>query len=261
MSSSPGNNNGSNTDIPKIQLESKEDAHFLQAQLTDYLTRSLDSNTALRDGPFTAEQRAEARQLVLDRLNKWTSEIWDMAGQSISINGFSFDEAMQEKSRIEPLDEGLKSEVQGLREEADALLLSVTEKRRTVPMQIERLGKDAVWRESVAAENTTEIKGLAPVQDDGLPYVDDRVNGEFEAALKTARKLGETAESTRERVERVAGALEDTRERVLKDAESDARVRRVLLGNAPASSVDGMSAEAQALAHKAALHAICTDTH
>ncbi|KAJ2355555.1 hypothetical protein IWW50_002720, partial [Coemansia erecta] len=176
----------SSGDIPKIQLESKEDVLFLERQFNDFLSQTLQNNAALRDSTMTSEQREEAESLVLDKLNKWTRDIWVMAGHSMSVNGFGYAEAMQEKSRIEPLDEALKGEVEGLREEADSLLLSVTNKRRTVPKQIERLVDDAVWRESAAAENTTEIKGLQETDAGELPFVDDRVNGEFEQALRLA---------------------------------------------------------------------------
>ncbi|KAJ1868473.1 hypothetical protein H4R99_002343 [Coemansia sp. RSA 1722] len=253
----------SNADIPKIQLESKEDVHFLQNQLNDYLTRALEKNTALRDGPFTDEQREQARQLVLANLQKWTSNVWTMAGDSMSINGFSYEEAMREKSRIEPLDEGLKTEVQTLRDEADSLLLSVANKRRTVPEQIERLSRDGVWRESVVAENTREIRGLKKAdaaEDNGeLPYVDDRINSEFESSAVAAKKISAAVDGAVGRVQRLAEVLQDTRARVEKDAEEDGNVRRVLLG-VGASTANGLSTDAQMLAQKAALHAISPDS-
>ncbi|KAJ1826886.1 hypothetical protein LPJ56_001957 [Coemansia sp. RSA 2599] len=248
-----------NADIPKIQLESKEDVHFLQAQLTDYLSNSLSKNTTLRDGPLSDEQREQARHLVLTSLHNWTKDIWAMAGQSMSINGFSYEEAMREKSRIEPLDEGLKGEVQVLREEADSLMLSVANKRRTVPEQIERLARDGVWRESVVAENTRVIRGLAKsgdAEEEGaLPYVDDRVNGEFEQSVGVAKRVGDAVGKTAERVGRLKVTLEDTRARAERDAEEDSRVRRVLLGN-DAAVASGSSVEGQMLAQKAALNAI-----
>ncbi|KAJ1646955.1 hypothetical protein LPJ64_001629 [Coemansia asiatica] len=252
-----------NGDIPKIQLESKEDVHFLQKQLNDYLTQSLEKNAALRDGPFNDEQREQAQQLVLGNLQKWTSNIWAMAGQSMSINGFSYEEAMQEKSRIEPLNEALKAEVQTLREEADGLMLSVANKRRTVPDQIEKLSRDCVWRESVVAENTRVIRGIkksesGKEEDSELPYVDDRINGEFEHSINVAKKVGGAVDKTADRVQRLAETLQDTRARVERDAEKDRNVRRVLLGN-NASATNEVSVEGQLLAQKAGLHAISSN--
>ncbi|KAJ2747801.1 hypothetical protein GGI19_006317 [Coemansia pectinata] len=251
----------SSSDIPKIQLESKEDVIFLQRQLTSFLDQTLGTNAALRDAPFTDEQRSEAQKLVLERLQQWTQNVWAMAGPSMAVNGFAYDEAMSEKSRIEPLDEALKAEVEALREEADNLLLSVTSKRRAVPDQIERLVADAVWRESLAAEHTTAIKGLgAEKGDEPLPYVAERVNAEFEHALQLAQKIKAEAPSTAAKLRRLAETVEDTKERVVRDHEDDLNVRRVLVDQpALANKSVGTSVDAHLLAHKAALHAIAAD--
>ncbi|KAJ1823733.1 hypothetical protein GGH91_001908 [Coemansia sp. RSA 2671] len=245
------------SDIPKIQLESKEDVLFLQRQLASFLDKTLSTNAALRDAPFSDEQRAEAQKLVLERLQQWTHNVWAMAGPSMAVNGFAYDEAMREKSRIEPLDEALKAEVEALREEADGLLLSVTSKRRTVPDQIERLVADVVWRESLAAEHTTAIRGLgAEGGDEPLPYVAERVNADFEAALKLAQKVKAEAPGTAARLRGLAETVVDTRERLAREHEDDLNVRRVLTMSEKAK---GASVEAHLLAHKAALHAITAD--
>ncbi|KAJ2746100.1 hypothetical protein GGI20_001652 [Coemansia sp. BCRC 34301] len=254
--SSGGN---SSSDIPKIQLESKEDVLFLQRQLTSFLDQTLVSNVALRDAPFSKEQRSEAQKLVLERLQQWTQNVWALAGPSMAVNGFAYDEAMSEKSRIEPLDESLKAEVEALRESADSLLLSVTSKRRAVPDQIERLVADAVWRESLAAEHTTVIKGLGTEtgeEDVPLPYVSERVNTEFEHALGLAQTVRKEAPKTAARLRGLAETVEDTRMRVARDSESDLSVRSVLVDQ-PAQA--GASVDAHLLAHKAALHAITAD--
>ncbi|KAJ2460311.1 hypothetical protein GGF42_000913 [Coemansia sp. RSA 2424] len=251
---------GANSDIPKIQLESKEDVLFLQQQLTTFLDQTLSSNAALRDAPFSEEQRSEAQKLVLERLQQWTQNMWGLAGPSMAVNGFAYDEAMSEKSRIEPLDEPLKAEVEALREEADALLLSVTSKRRAVPDQIERLVADAVWRESLAAEHTTAIKGMGAEEeeeeDQPLPYVSERVNAEFEHALGLAQKVRAEAPKTAAKLRELAETVKDTRERLAHDHEDDLRVRRVLVDQ-PAQA--NASVDAHLLAHKAALHAITAD--
>ncbi|KAJ2394381.1 hypothetical protein GGI05_002059, partial [Coemansia sp. RSA 2603] len=221
----PSSDSQQNADIPKIQLESKEDVLFLQKELNDYLAKTLDNNTALRDGPLNDEQRAEARQLVLENLKKWTSEIWEMAGQSMSINGFSYEEAMREKSRIEPLDESLKFEVQSMREEADSLLLAVTEKRRTVPSQIQQLAQDSTWRESVVAENTHNVRGYkeddVTEESSELPYVDGRVNSEFESALKTAKKMGDEVGTSVTKMHQLETTLNNIKERTEAEADED----------------------------------------
>ncbi|KAJ2408907.1 hypothetical protein GGF41_006629 [Coemansia sp. RSA 2531] len=250
----------SSSDIPKIQLESKEDVLFLQRQLTSFLDQTLGTNAALRDAPFTDEQRSEAQKLVLERLQQWTQNVWAMAGPSMAVNGFAYDEAMSEKSRIEPLDEALKAEVEALREEADNILLSVTSKRRAVPDQIERLVADAVWRESLAAEHTTVIKGLGVEKDEPLPYVAERVNAEFEHALLLAQKIKAEAPGTAAKLRRLAETVEDTKERVVREHEDDLNVRRVLVDQpAQANKSVGTSVDAHLLAHKAALHAIAAD--
>ncbi|KAJ2828257.1 hypothetical protein GGI24_002438 [Coemansia furcata] len=250
----------SSSDIPKIQLESKEDVIFLQRQLTTFLDQTLGTNAALRDAPFSDEQRTEAQKLVLERLQQWTQNVWAMAGPSMAVNGFSYDEAMSEKSRIEPLDEALKAEVEALREEADNLLLSVTSKRRAVPDQIERLVADAVWRESLAAEHTTAIKGLETGEDEPLPYVSERVNAEFEHALQLAQKLKAEAPGTAAKLRSLAETVEDTKERVAHGHEDDLNVRRVLVDQpAQTNKSSGVSVDGHLLAHKAALHAITAD--
>ncbi|KAJ2782757.1 hypothetical protein GGI15_002812 [Coemansia interrupta] len=257
----PSPDSQSNVDIPKIQLESKEDVLFLQKELDDYLAKILDGNTALRDGPLNDEQREEARQLVLENLKKWTSDIWEMAGQSMTINGFSYEEAMREKSRIEPLDESLKFEVQAMREEADNLLLSVTEKRRTVPSQIQQLAQDSTWRESVVAESTHDVRGHKDddmAEDESeLPYVDGRVNSEFESALKTAKKMSDEAGGSVAKMQQLESTLKGIKERTEAEADEDKHVRQTLLGNSQSGiSTDASTTEGQHLLQKAALHAI-----
>ncbi|KAJ2777280.1 hypothetical protein H4R18_005228 [Coemansia javaensis] len=236
-------------DIPKVQLESKEDVHFLQQQFSEFLEQTVDSNATLRDAGMTAEQRREAKQLVMDRLSGWTRAIWAMAGDSISVNGLAFGEAMSEQANMEALDEGLKGEVEALREEADALLLAVTERRRTVPGQIERLVADAVWRESVAADATAAIRGLRAEPADELPYIDGRVNGEFEAAARLAARVVAEAPETAARLRRLDETVRDTQRRAAAEAEDDRKVRGILLAGAP-------QPQSQLLAYKAALHAV-----
>ncbi|KAJ2850318.1 hypothetical protein IWW36_002004 [Coemansia brasiliensis] len=265
MAFSSNGNNGSNGDIPKIQLESKEDVHFLQAQFTTFLEKTLENNATLRDSQMTAEQRREAEDLIKDRLLKWTNDMWELAGHSITVNGFRYHEAMKEKSRIEPLNEQLKSEVEQLQEEADSLLLSVSGKRRTVPAQIERLARDSVWRESVAAERTVEIKGMdqeiAAVDEQTLPYIDDRVNSELEQALNLAQKVNDGAQDIVKALKQTTEAMEDTKARAAAEAQDDCKVREILLPKKPTllHSTQGTSENLQLLAYKTALHAITSE--
>ncbi|KAJ2548050.1 hypothetical protein EV175_004980 [Coemansia sp. RSA 1933] len=245
--------NGS--DLPKIQLESKEDVEFLQHQFHEFLQKTVANNTTLRDTTLSDEQRQEAEALVLSKLEEWTKSIWTMAGTSMAINGLPFDEAMQEKSRIEPLDEELRTQVQGLREEADELLLSVTQKRRTVPDQIERLVSDGVMRESLVAENTTAIKGLQSTVDADLPYIDDSVNAEFAHAVVLAKKLGSEAPPAIGKMKRLLATLDDAKNR----PDTDDDVKTVLIDGstvADSASAEGIDTQKQLLAYKAALHAI-----
>ncbi|KAJ1665526.1 hypothetical protein EV178_003168 [Coemansia sp. RSA 1646] len=262
------------SDLPKIQLESKEDVQFLQHQFSDFLRKTISNNTTLRDASLSDEQQKEAEALVLSKLEEWTKNIWAMAGTSMAVNGFSYDEAMQEKSRIEPLDEQLRTEVQSLREEADELLLSVTQKRRTVPEQIEKLVKDGVSKESLVAEKTTVIKGLrADTVGAELPYMDDAINTDFERAVGLAKHIENDAPASIDKMKRLLATLEDAKSRT--DAESD--VREVLIGD-ELGATDSMSngrfwrngssadddsnsqqQQKQLLAYKAALHAITQD--
>ncbi|KAJ1895254.1 hypothetical protein LPJ66_004705 [Kickxella alabastrina] len=247
-----------NEDLPKVQLESKEDVLFLQKQLNEYLAQSLEKNATLRDGLFNDKQREEARQLVLQSMHKWTESIWQKAGPSMSINGFAFEDAMKEKDRIEPLNEGLKNEVQDLRNEVDELLLSSAAKRRTVPNQLEKLASDSVWRESMASEITREIRGIVIPEEAELPYVDDRVNGEFESALSLAQKIKVSVPETTAKIQRLAGTLQSIKEHIKKSAVEDREVRDILLGSSLATG-NYASEDSQQLAHKAALLAISSD--
>ncbi|KAI9501465.1 hypothetical protein GGI25_002007 [Coemansia spiralis] len=234
------------TDIPKIQLESKEDVDYLQTQLTSFLRKTVENSTTLRDSGLTAEQKAEAEQLILSKLEQWASGVWKTAAPNITVNGFAYEEALREKSRIEPLDETLKNEVVGLRDEADTLLLAVANKRRTVPGQIERLVGDAVWRDSVAAEHTRAIRGLeSNIADDELPFVDSRVNGDFEDAVGLALRVKEEAPGNTKRLEQLIATLEESR-------CDDAEVRGVVGQDAGS----GSDTQQQLLAYKAALHAV-----
>ncbi|KAI7830807.1 hypothetical protein BX661DRAFT_180123 [Kickxella alabastrina] len=247
-----GTTSTSNTNVNNNEdLPNKEDVLFLQKQLNEYLAQSLEKNATLRDGLFNDEQREEARQLVLQSMRKWTESIWQKAGPSMSINGFTFEDAMKEKDRVEPLNEGLKNEVQDLRNEVDELLLSSAAKRRTVPNQLEKLASDSVWRESMASEITREIRGI-------LPYIDDRVNGEFESALSLAQKIKVSIPETTAKIQRLAGTLQSTKEHIKKSAVEDREVRDILLGSSLATG-NYASEDSQQLAHKAALLAISSD--
>ncbi|KAI8320983.1 hypothetical protein GQ54DRAFT_198064 [Martensiomyces pterosporus] len=266
MTSTAASGNIGGGDIPKIQLESREDVQFLKSQFSDFLEKTMSTNAALRDAPLTDEQRKEASALVLSRLQQWSEGIWCAAGQSIAVNGFPYEEAMAEKSKIEPLDESLKSEVEALREEADSLLLSVTAKRRTVPSQIETLVSDSVWRESLAAEHTRALKEQESTGEEAsrdLPYIDDRINGEFQNALGVARKLASEAPGTVGRLERLVGTLEETKKAVAREKAEDERTRWVLVdkpkGEAQKASGSSTTTQDQLLAYRAALHAITAD--
>ncbi|KAJ1832088.1 hypothetical protein LPJ63_003794 [Coemansia sp. RSA 2711] len=247
----------SSGDIPKIQLESREDVEYLQQQFDEILEQTLQSNAALRDAPMSREQRAEATALVLEQLRKWTGDMWALAGHSMTVNGFAYADAMQERARVEPLDESLKSEVAALRDEHDALLLAVSEQRRRVPAQIERLVADAVRRESRAAELTTKLRGLdgsGEQGDAGLPYIDERVNGEYARALALAQAVAAGAPATAEQLRLLADTVRDTQARAAGAAEDDRMVREILLPRA-----HGPGSAHQLLAYKAALHAITAE--
>ncbi|KAJ2713215.1 hypothetical protein H4R19_002361 [Coemansia spiralis] len=245
-------------DIPKVQLESKDDVVFLQQQFSEFVEQTVASSSTLREAGLNEAQRKEAQQLVLEQMRRWTLDMWAMAGHSISVNGFGFGEAMAEKSNIEPLDEELKGEVEALREEADSLLLSVSSRRRTVPGQIERLVADAVWRESLAARSTEAIRGLdEPLQAD-LPFIDGRVNAEFESALGLTAKLAAEAPATADRLRQLGEILHDTGTRAAAEAEDDSKVRSIMLPEKSARGTAG-GLDAQLLAYRAALHAISTD--
>lgn len=217
-------------DIPRIQLESKEDVLFVQRQLDHFISQSLSQNSSLQEN-FSPHQQDQAHHLVLQKLHQWSQQIWETAGPSISVNGFPYPVAMNSQTqRTEPLDEDLKNEVETLQEEADNLLLKLAEKRKKVPDQIEQLNRDMVWRESLVAELTTEVKSKKPMEDnEELPYVDERLNGEFEQALKLAKQVNEEAPMTVERLKRLADTLKDTKMRADVEQVSEELARRVLL--------------------------------
>ncbi|KAJ1731589.1 hypothetical protein LPJ72_003858 [Coemansia sp. Benny D160-2] len=287
------NKTADGSDLPKIQLESKEDVQFLQQQLGDFLRKTVAGNTTLRDSQLSEEQRAEAETLIMSRLEEWTGSMWTMAGSNMAVNGFAYEEAMQEKSRIEPLDEALRGEVRALREEADELLLAVTQKRKTVPDQIENLVRDGVARESLVAEKTTVIKGLSRADTDpntsptggsgSLPYVDEAVNSEFERAARLAKRIERDAPASIDKMKQLLATLEDVAAGA-GSAETDDdgnNVRSALIGDGAtdtadasvsasagsgrfwkpaagslAAPADGDDDQQQLLSYKAALHAV-----
>ncbi|KAJ2664327.1 hypothetical protein IWW48_000844 [Coemansia sp. RSA 1200] len=290
MLTSSNNKTADGSDLPKIQLESKEDVQFLQQQLGDFLRKTIAGNTTLRDSQLSEEQRAEAEALIMSRLEEWTGSMWTMAGSNMAVNGFAYEEAMQEKSRIEPLDEALRGEVRALREEADELLLAVTQKRKTVPDQIENLVRDGVARESLVAEKTTVIKGLSRADTDPnasagglLPYVDEAVNSEFERAARLAKRIEKDAPASIDKMKQLLATLEDVAAGA-GSAETDDdgnNVRSALIGDGatdtadasvsasagngrfwkPAAGslavpADGGDDQQQLLSYKAALHAV-----
>ncbi|KAJ2514449.1 hypothetical protein GGI11_004082 [Coemansia sp. RSA 2049] len=299
MLASNNSNNSNKTadgsDLPKIQLESKEDVQFLQQQLGDFLRKTVAGNTTLRDSQLSEEQRAEAETLIMSRLEEWTGSMWTMAGSNMAVNGFAYEEAMQEKSRIEPLDEALRGEVRALREEADELLLAVTQKRKTVPDQIENLVRDGVARESLVAEKTTAIKGLSRADTDpntsstgsggggSLPYVDEAVNSEFERAARLAKRIEKAAPASIDKMKQLLATLEDVAAGAgsAETADDGNNVRSALIGDGATDTADAsVSASAgngrfwkpaagslaapaegdddqqQLLSYKAALHAV-----
>ncbi|KAJ2510370.1 hypothetical protein GGI11_005516 [Coemansia sp. RSA 2049] len=250
------NKTADGSDLPKIQLESKEDVQFLQQQLGDFLRKTVAGNTTLRDSQLSEEQRAEAETLIMSRLEEWTGSMWTMAGSNMAVNGFAYEEAMQEKSRIEPLDEALRGEVRALREEADELLLAVTQKRKTVPDQIENLVRDGVARESLVAEKTTVIKGLSRADTDpntsstggsggsggsgSLPYVDEAVNSEFERAARLAKRIERDAPASIDKMKQLLATLEDVAAGAgSTETDDDSNnVRSALIGDGATDTAD-----------------------
>ncbi|KAJ1999844.1 hypothetical protein GGI04_004397 [Coemansia thaxteri] len=246
---------GTTGDIPKIQLESREDVQFLQEQLRQFVAAAVGSSAALRGAGLSGEQQSEAAALVAGRAEEWAARVWAAAGRSMTVNGLAYAAAMAAgQARVEALDEALKADADALRDEADALLLAVAAKRRAVPGQIQRLVEDAAWRESLAAEQTTGPPEESDV-DRPLPYVNDRVNADFGQALELAQRVRADAPHTAASLRRVADAVADAKERAARDRAADDAVTRALANSAaPAPAADTLL-----LAHKAALHAIQAD--
>ncbi|KAJ1677800.1 hypothetical protein EV182_005409, partial [Spiromyces aspiralis] len=161
-------------DLPRIQIESKDDVAFLQGQVRKSLKEALVRNPTFRalalrvkNNEATEEEvrgLKEMAQEVEEYIEAWSNELWRLAGPNISINGMPYEEVMKERDQYEPLDEKLKEQVKDLEAEADELLLRVTEHRRTVPQLVERLESDRIRRLSMLAERT-EIDTLDNVKD------------------------------------------------------------------------------------------------
>ncbi|PVU95459.1 hypothetical protein BB561_001817 [Smittium simulii] len=150
----------SETDIPKIRVESKHDVTFVKGEFENLLLKCMENNTTIKDSSITTEAQAALKKILSEELLQWSDKVWDDVGSNMLINGLKYEqvfgysqkEAGSGKRRnmsdsinhrrfqscdIEPLDENLQTEVKQLQMQADQLLLNVTKMRKETFVELE----------------------------------------------------------------------------------------------------------------------------
>ncbi|KAJ1967326.1 hypothetical protein H4R35_006739, partial [Dimargaris xerosporica] len=90
-------------DIPKVQVETREDVLFLKSEFRKSVRQCLDSNRQLQrcreqSGAEEADAQRHYAQLAGDidvLITQWVDNIFLLAGPNIQVNGLEYDQAMR----------------------------------------------------------------------------------------------------------------------------------------------------------------------
>ncbi|KAJ1913379.1 hypothetical protein H4219_005239 [Mycoemilia scoparia] len=226
------------SDIPRIQIEGREDVLFLQNQVRQALKEALLQNEEFRTtfsrikSPNASEEEkkslnATAKELE-EFINAWSSQLWKLAGPNININGMQYEEAMKQQDMYEQFDEHLRDQVKNLENEADNLLLRITEQRKTVPQLIEKLEQDRIKRLSLLPEYAVaEEEGVldsAEVTDkefnmDGNWELPERLNTELKESIDDLTTANQNMPDVLDKLSELEKTIRDLEEIARQDEE------------------------------------------
>ncbi|KAK9761483.1 hypothetical protein K7432_013597 [Basidiobolus ranarum] len=192
-------------DIPKIQVDSKEDVKYLKNEFTQASQKSFKSNEKL----FLKgkKKNVDLEERVQSLVNRWIEQVFKLAGNSLSVNGMEYKDAMTTAEEIEPFDENLQQEVLNLQLTTEELTMRVVERRKKVPEQVQFLVSDALKRGSVLANNIECIDTEEPVEYNA-EEIPSRVKKSYEDTIKLMSELKESIPATLAKLERAQGVLE-----------------------------------------------------
>ncbi|KAI8873345.1 hypothetical protein GQ42DRAFT_160600 [Ramicandelaber brevisporus] len=275
-------------DVSKIRLDSVEDLEYLRKGFDDYVRNVVipdvfarrDPNQALPGG---AQAEIQLGTVVEAATQAWSEQVWKLVSQNILINGLDIANATSSESSaaagaagaaasgngsqamkesecsdiaqlkgMEPFDEKLDAEVRQLQQEADEMMLRLTELRKRTPAQIEQLTRsmldsqakaDAQYAEHFASTSTSTSTSTAAAatatssthatlsdapNEMEMDICKDADNGgddvsdtnaaikQLENALVTFSTVQQRATNTLSRVDRVRAFVDD----VIKDANA-----------------------------------------
>ncbi|PVV01923.1 hypothetical protein BB560_003640 [Smittium megazygosporum] len=146
----------SETDIPKINLESKQDVEFVKSEFEKLLLKCMENNSSIKGSSIPIEAQDALRKVLSEQLLKWSDQLWSDIGPNLLINGLAFENFFDfsnksksdkkkssivsttarmnklAKTNIEPFDEKLQSKVKQLQSQVDQLLLQATDMKKNI---------------------------------------------------------------------------------------------------------------------------------
>ncbi|KAJ1985025.1 hypothetical protein H4R34_000282 [Dimargaris verticillata] len=195
-------------DIPKVQVEAREDVLFLKSEFRKSVHQCLDSNRHLqRCREQSADKETDAQQHYtqltgdIDTLiSQWVDNIFQLAGPNIQVNGLEYNQAMRPNVVMDDYDESLHQETQQLQAEVEALTILVAEQRKTIPDMLETaVARQLEHRLQHLNDDLTGTNGTRnppPVTNSQSPGsgktaspVPERTRAEFDQALGSLLEL------------------------------------------------------------------------
>ncbi|RKP14262.1 hypothetical protein BJ684DRAFT_19315 [Piptocephalis cylindrospora] len=176
-------------DLPRVQVDSKADIHYLRRELMQALETSLWSSPQAKSLSNSAK-REQVRQLV----EKWLSDTFSLAGSSIDINGRPYQQAFLEEE-VEPFDGELKVQVTELQAKVDALLLQVCALRKSVPRKVSHLTEKTLAKETdrvMKQISSRPPRAATPTADPSPRPVDPSLLHEYQETLQAVNRLKKT---------------------------------------------------------------------
>ncbi|RKP24478.1 hypothetical protein SYNPS1DRAFT_29758 [Syncephalis pseudoplumigaleata] len=268
-------------DIAKIPLDNRGDVRFLKHQLSmavddsrQELQAAIEKQTKRLDSKHKAmfEKRL---QEILDKVHaddehegrkergkeQWQSDIFEMAGASMTVNELEYAVAMEDLVETEAFDRELKNQTIELQNEVEELTLQLVDRRRNLPQQVSKLVGHAFQLEQELLEDKVnvllEAQGVGSVKKEeeeeeeeeaqeeeekellqSLPM--DRLQKEYKQVVERMMELAKasTLPGTVQHVERTSGYLKDHLDR-LEHPEPEAQ----LLLTKPSLSADAKESE------------------
>ncbi|CAG8596785.1 11037_t:CDS:2 [Paraglomus brasilianum] len=137
--------------IPKIEVESKEDVPYIQNNILKAALEEVNKSL----GPGCD---AKLKETVTKLVKEWVDNTFKLATPNIIVNKINYKEAINE-DEYEPFDEALYQDQVALKKRVDDLQVKLAERYKRVPQEIKLLMEGALKRQSAAAMDV-EFTGL-----------------------------------------------------------------------------------------------------